>query len=264
MDIIRFQVDTLRVEIHPDSQSSARAAAAAASQAMCKPNGTRELASVVFATGASQLDTLRALVSRTEIPWNSVAGFHLDEYVGIDENHPASFRRYLRENLTTRVPFREFHEIDGNAVDLGSFCAGYVKKLRESSPQLCLLGIGENGHLAFNDPGEADFNDPRDMKVVSLDLTCREQQAAEGWFRNWEEVPGRALTLTIPTIMRIPNLILTVPGERKAEIVRRALYEPISESCPATILRTHQNATLFLDAESASKLELDAIAQQVR
>lgn len=264
MDIIRFHIDTLRVEVHPDSQSSGRAAAAAAAQAICTLNGIQDLVSVIFATGASQLDTLGALINRIDIPWNKIVGFHLDEYVGIDRNHPASFRRYLRDNLTTRVPLREFHEIDGNALDLEGFCAAYANKLRESSPQLCLLGIGENGHLAFNDPGEADFKDPREMKVVSLDCACREQQAAEGWFRSWEEVPDRALTLTIPTIMRVPNLILTVPGERKAEIVRRALYEPISEDCPATILRTHRNATVFLDAESASKLELDAIAQQVR
>ena len=264
MDIIRFQVDTLRVEVHPDSQSSGRAAAAAASQAICELSQGQDSVSVIFATGASQLDTLGALTNRSDIPWNRIVGFHLDEYVGIDKNHPASFRRYLRENLTTRVPLRDFHEIDGNVLDLDSFCAAYAKKLHESGPQLCLLGIGENGHLAFNDPGEADFKDPRHMKVVSLDSACREQQAAEGWFRSWEEVPDRALTLTIPTIMRVRNLILTVPGERKAEIVRRALYEPISEDCPATILRTHRNAIVFLDAESASKLELDAIVQQVR
>jgi glucosamine-6-phosphate deaminase len=162
--------------------------------------------------------------------------------------------------LTTRVPIHEFHEIDGNAPDSERFCISYTKILRDGNPQLCLLGIGENGHLAFNDPAEADFEDPRDMKVALLDSTCREQQAAEGWFRTCEEVPSRALTLTIPAIMRVPKLILTVPGERKAHIVKRALHEPISEACPATILRTHPDVTVFLDADSAAELELDAIA----
>jgi glucosamine-6-phosphate deaminase len=260
MEVMRFRIHQLNVEVHPDSQSSAQAAADAASQAICRLSQVQDLISVVFATGASQREMLDALVSREDVPWNKIIGFHLDEYVGIDENHRASFRRYLRENLTTRVPLCEFYEIDGNARNLESFCASYAKKLRESNPQLCLLGIGENGHLAFNDPGEAKFQDPLDMKVVLLDSACHRQQVAEGWFRRSDEVPSQALTLTIPTIMRIPKLILTVPGERKAHIVKRALQDPISEACPATILRTHPDATLFLDAASAAELNLrDAV-----
>jgi glucosamine-6-phosphate deaminase len=262
MDMIRFQIDSLNVEIHPDSKSSGCAAAKAASQVIGKWSNAQDHIGVVFATGASQLDMLNALVNRHDIAWSKIVGFHLDEYVGIDEKHSASFRRYLREHLIERVPLHEFNEIDGNAPDLERFCAAYAKKLKESDPQLCLLGIGENGHLAFNDPGEANFDDPREMKVVRLDSACREQQAAEGWFGSWEEVPDRALTLTIPTIMSIPKLILTVPGERKAQIVKRTLHEAISENCPATILRTHPDATLFLDAESAAELEIDAIAHR--
>lgn len=258
MGIIRFQVNTLNVEIHPDSKSSASAAAEAASQAIRELTENRDIVSVIFATGASQLDMLNALVDRRDISWSKIVGFHLDEYVGLDESHPASFRRYLRQNLTSRVSLREFHEIDGNAPDLDAFCAAYASKLRAADPRLCLLGIGENGHLAFNDPGEADFRDQREMKVTLLDSACREQQAAEGWFENPEKVPHRALTITIPTIMRIPKLILTVPGERKAQIVRRTLAESISENCPATILRTHPDATLFLDTESAAELALNA------
>jgi glucosamine-6-phosphate deaminase len=257
MDTIQFRVDLLNVEIYPDSESCGKAAAEVVSKILCELSRKRDTIGVIFATGASQLDTLEALVSRNDIPWEKIVGYHLDEYVGIDVNHPASFRKYLRQNLTARVPIREFHEIDGNATDLDSFCRAYAKKLREANPQLCLLGIGENGHLAFNDPGEADFHDSSEMKVALLDSACRKQQAAEGWFRTWEEVPNRALTLTIPTIMRVPKLILTVPGERKAEIVKRALHEAISESCPATILRAHPNATLYLDAESAAELNLD-------
>jgi glucosamine-6-phosphate deaminase len=257
MNIIRFKVDTLHVEVHPDSKSSGHAAAESASQAIRRLCKVRNPVGVVFATGASQLDTLNSLVNREDIPWDKVVGFHLDEYLDLDENHPASFRRYLRQNLTSRVPIHKFFEIDGNAPDHDSFCRAYAKQLREADPQLGLLGIGENGHLAFNDPSVADFHDPLEMKAALLDSACRKQQAAEGWFRTWEEVPNRALTLTIPTIMRVPELILSVPGGRKAEIVKRTLHEEISEKCPATILRTHPNAKLFLDSESAAQLNLD-------
>ncbi len=264
MNIIRFQANQLNVEIHPDSESAGRAAAEAASGILAEQTANRHIVGVIFATGASQLDILNALVGRRDIPWSKINGFHLDEYVGIDENHPASFRRYLRENLTSRVSMHAFSEIDGNAQDLDRLCQLYASRLREADPQLCLLGIGENGHLAFNDPGEADFHDPQGMKVVNLDEACREQQVAEGWFGTLEEVPERALTLTIPTIFRIPRLILTVPGERKAQIVRRALHDSISEDCPATILRTHPNAKLFLDVESAAELDLKNVALSAR
>jgi glucosamine-6-phosphate deaminase len=248
----RFQVGTLKIEIHPDRIAAGEAAARAAAESL------RELAragdfAVIFATGASQLATLQALTSIPNLPWNRVAGFHMDEYIGIPPDHPASFRRYLRENLTERAPLREFHGIDGEA-DPESVCREYAAKLREYAPKLCLLGIGENGHLAFNDPGEANFEDPLDMRVVRLDRTCREQQVAEGWFPSFEAVPDRALTLTIPTLFRVPKLIASVPGGRKARIVRRTLEEPISTACPATILRTHPDTTVYLDEESGEEL----------
>lgn len=255
MDIIRFQASSLDVEIHPDSQQAGQAAAQAASQWLRSLADKRESIGVVFATGASQLDTLRAIVAGSLLPWNKIDGFHLDEYVGLDENHPASFRRYLRERLTEQVAMRSFREIDGGTSDPEALCRDYAEALAKADPQLCLLGIGENGHLAFNDPQEADFHDPRAMKVVTLDRECREQQSAEGWFRSLSEVPERALTVTIPTMLRIPRLIVTVPGTRKAHIVYRSLSEPISTRCPATILRTHPNATLYLDRESAAELE---------
>lgn len=264
MDIIRFHVEKLDVEIHPDSKSCSEAAAKAAAKALSELDRNRSTIGVLFATGASQLDTLHALIHRDAVPWNKILGFHLDEYVGIDENHRASFRRYLRENLTSHVVMREFTEINGNAADLDSFCRSYAEKLHQADPQLCLLGIGENGHLAFNEPEEADFHDPKDMKVVRLDSACRRQQAAEGWFPTPGEVPDRAITITISTIFRIPRLILTVPGERKAKIVKRALEAPISEACPATILRKHPGATLFLDAESAAELNFKEIAVSAR
>lgn len=245
---------TAKLEIYPDKTAAGRAAALVAAQAMVDLGRSQKNLSIIFATGASQLETLRALTAMPELPWDQVHGFHLDEYVGIDENHPASFRRYLRENLTQRVRMKEFSEIDGSAPDPDFICQQYAAKLRVSNPQLCLLGIGENGHLAFNDPGVADFHDPVDVKIAHLDEVCRRQQAAEGWFKDLREVPERAITLTIPAVFRVPKLIVSVPGKRKAQIVRRTLEDPISTDCPATILRTHPDVTIYLDAESAAEL----------
>ena len=184
----------------------------------------------------------------------------MDEYVGMSDDHPASFRRYLRERLTSRVRMRDFLEVNGTAPDLAELCRDYAEQLRAADPQLCLLGIGENGHLAFNDPGEADFKDPVDVKIVHLDAVCRQQQFAEGWFNTFQEVPEEAITLTIPTLLRVSKLIVSVPGTRKARIMRRTLEEPISPECPSTILRTHSDATVYLDQETAAELNGLALA----
>lgn len=249
-----LQAGKLTVEVHADRRAMGEAAAQAATQAMRQSsNGSANLG-VIFATGASQLETLRALTSMPNIPWERIIGFHLDEYIGLPVNHPASFRGYLRRNLTEKVGMKEFWEIDGTAPDIEQVCREYSRKLRQATPQICLLGIGENGHLAFNDPGEADFEDPLDIKVVNLDRACREQQTGEGWFASLDEVPAQALTVTISSLMRVPKLIISVPGSRKAKIVRRALEEEISTECPATILRTHPDAVLFLDGDSAEEL----------
>ena len=244
----------LKVEIFPNRESAGRAAAQAAADEMHRLSESGQAIGVIFATGASQFETLEALTAMQGLPWGQVLGFHLDEYVGLPEDHPAGFRHYLRERLTSRVTMRHFFEINGNAADLGAECRNYVQALRQAEPQICLLGIGENGHLAFNDPAEADFSDPLAMKVVELDEACRRQQAAEGWFPSWNEVPEQALTLTIPTLFQVPRLIVSVPGNRKAEAIRRTLHDPITTDCPSTLLRTHPDATLYLDTESAAEL----------
>lgn len=253
--IIRLTVGTLKLEIYPSAESAAEAAAQAAAQGLRQMTHQRTDVGVIFATGASQLGTLRALTAARDVRWDVVRGFHLDEYVGLAPDHPASFRRYLRENLTQKIQMREFFEIDGFARDLEQVCRDYAGKLRSANPQLCLLGIGENGHLAFNDPSEAQFDDPLDIKIVHLDTICRQQQAAEGWFKSLEEVPELAITLTIPTLFRVPKLIASVPGSRKAKIMRRTLEAPVASDCPSTILRTHPDATVYLDAESAAELD---------
>jgi len=246
----------MKLEVRSSRQAAGAAAARAAAEELRRLDSLGDSIGVIFATGASQFETLDALTSIPGLPWGKVQGFHMDEYVGLDENHPASFRRYLRERLTRRVAMREFYEMDGNAADIDLFGREYIHKLDLANPKLCLLGIGENGHLAFNDPGVADFNDPQAIKVVTLDVMCRRQQVAEGWFANLDSVPNQALTLTIPTLFRVPKLIASVPGLRKAQVVRRTLEEPISTNCPSTLLRMHDDVTIYLDVDSASELEM--------
>ena len=257
-----LQIEAIKLEIHPDSDAAGLAAAQDAGRALVELGNCSHLISVIFATGASQIRTLDALTRIEGLPWNRVRGFHMDEYIGLDRHHPASFRRYLSEQLTSKVQMMSFDEIDGSAPDPERTAKEYGERLRAADPQLCLLGIGENGHLAFNDPAVANFTDPLDAKIVVLDAKCRQQQAAEGWFDNVDEVAPRAITLTIPALLRVPKLIVSVPGRRKAEIVRRALTEPISTECPATILREHPNVTVYLDNESARELGEVIVSQR--
>ncbi|HXR38914.1 MAG TPA: glucosamine-6-phosphate deaminase [Terracidiphilus sp.] len=253
--VARFKAGKMKLEIHSSRQAAGAAAARAAAEELRRLDRLNDSLGVIFATGASQFETLDALTSIPGLPWDKVQGFHMDEYVGIDENHPASFRRYLRERLTQRVAMRHFYEMDGNAADIDLFAREYIQKLDLANPKLCLLGIGENGHLAFNDPSEADFDDPQAIKVVSLDDVCRRQQVSEGWFASLDAVPKQALTLTIPTLFRLPKLIVSVPGSRKAQVVRRTIEESISTQCPSTLLRTHDDVTIYLDPDSASEIQ---------
>lgn len=244
------------MKVCADADALAKAAAASAADYLRTLAARQESVAVIFATGASQAATLLALTSLPGLPWDQVIGFHMDEYLGLSDQHPASFRHYLRERLTRKVKLRHFYEIDGTAADVEATCRIYADRLRNRQPLLCLLGIGENGHLAFNDPAEADFTDPRDVKVVSLDDQCRQQQVSEGWFKSFSDVPRQAITLTIPALFRVPCLIASVPGKRKAAIVKRVLTDAISPACPATVLREHPCATLYLDPDSADGLAL--------
>ncbi len=250
-----LQIDSLKIEVYPDKMSAGQAAAAAAASAMRQLAEVTGDIGVIFATGASQIPTLDALTQIPDLPWARIQGFHMDEYEKMEPEHPASFRGYLRERLTSKVSMKQFYEIDGTVPNLEQLCADYTSKLKAANPQLCLLGIGENGHLAFNDPPVADFYDPKDMKIVELDAACRLQQFAEGWFKSLDEIPTNAVTLTIPALFRVPKLIASVPGPRKAHIVFRSLTEPISTMCPATLLRTHPDCTVYLDQASASELQ---------
>lgn len=234
-----------------DAAALGQAAAACAAARLRQLAGGHETVPVAFATGASQLATLRALRAMADVPWPRLVGFHLDEYVGLTAGHAASFRAYLHRELSSQVPFRGFHFIaaaDGAAPRQAA--AAYAALWQATPPLLGLIGIGENGHLAFNDPG-ADFADPLPVRVVALDPICRQQQVAEGWFPSLDAVPVQAITVTLPTLMAIPELIVSVPGPRKRAAVRRTLRDSISPACPATLLRQHPNVHLFLDAEAA-------------
>ena len=255
VEIKRFQIEKLKIEIYSTREEAGAAAAQATAEELTKLGQKNETIGVIFATGASQIETLRALIAIPGLPWDRIRGFHMDEYVGIVADHRASFRHYLRTKLAQHVRMHQFYEVDGNCPDPEKGCQDYADSLHAANPRICLLGIGENGHLAFNDPGIANFNDPLDMKVVDLDDDCKRQQVAEGWFKSTDEVPAQAMTLTIPALFRVPKLIVSVPGLRKAAIVSRTLHDAITTACPASILRTHPDATIYLDEESASELD---------
>jgi glucosamine-6-phosphate deaminase len=251
----RLRIDALDVEIHDDVAALALAAAREAAATVRAAVERRGEARVLLATGNSQLAFLAALVASPGVDWTRVRAFHLDEYVGISPAHPASFQRYMRERVGTRLPLRSFDYLDGDAADPEAEARRYESLLRARPVDLCCCGIGENGHLAFNDPPVADFDDPRDVKVVPLAEESRRQQVGEGHFATIDAVPTHAITVTIPALLRAGRVLAIVPEARKAAAVRRSLCGPVAPSCPASALRRHAHATCYLDAESAAELE---------
>lgn len=250
----RYHVDSLAVEVHSDRRSLGAAAARCAAEAIGHAVAESGEAAVIFASAVSQNEFLETLRTLPGIDWTLITVFHMDEYLGIGRDHPASFRRYLAEHLVDHVPARQFHELRGDAADPEAECVRYERLLREANPALVALGIGENGHLAFIDPAECDFDDSRDVRVVDLDETCRRQQVHDGAFESLATVPLRALSLTIPVFLRTPRVVACVPGFTKKQSVKTALEGPVVESCPASVLRRHSGAHLFLDADSAALL----------
>jgi glucosamine-6-phosphate deaminase len=246
-------VDRLRVQIFPDRAALGEAAGTAAAGEIARVLQEKGSARVILASAPSQNELLTTL-TESAIDWSRVTLFHMDEYVGVDAQSPASFRRYQAEHVLSRIKPATFHGIAGEASDTESECARYKRLLNESPIDVVCLGIGENGHLAFVDPPFADFNDPLMVKIVELDEMCRHQQVHDGCFPNLDAVPSRAITLTLPALLRGKALFCAVPGPRKAQAVRDTLHGPMSPVCPATILRTHPNATLYLDKDSASLL----------
>lgn len=248
-------VDDLRVFIHPSSSALGEAAADEAAEVIRAAVEARGVANAMFATGNSQLQFTEALIARgPEIPWNRVVLFHMDEYVGIDDDHPAGFAKWIVERIVERANPMQAYLLDPEA-DPEAECARYTKLLSDHPLDLCCLGIGENGHLAFNDPPDnADLADPLDVKVVTLIESCRLQQVNEGHFASIATVPERAITVTVPALLRAARVIAVVPEARKAVPVARSLEGPISASCPASALRTKVGATLHLDPDSGAQV----------
>ncbi|MFO7782785.1 MAG: glucosamine-6-phosphate deaminase [Spirochaetia bacterium] len=212
-------------------------------------------ANIVLATGASQFDTLSALVRSTAIDWSKVTVFHLDEYIGIGPNHPASFRRYLRERFADKVgPLADFHYIAGDTESPDAEARRLAQLIDHRDICVAFIGIGENGHLAFNDP-PADFTTTAPYIVVDLDEQCRQQQMGEGWFDSFHAVPTRAISMSVNQIMKARTLIVSVPDERKAKAVHCAVEGPITPECPASMLQRHPDCRLYLDTESAVLVE---------
>jgi glucosamine-6-phosphate deaminase len=211
-------------------------------------------AAVIFASAPSQNEFLAALRQEPGIDWPRLTAFHLDEYVGIAPDHPASFRRFLVDRLFDHVEVAAFHGLDGQSPDLASECARYAGLLRQAGPALAILGIGENGHLAFIDPPVCDFAEQADVRVVELDEPCRKQQVNDGCFPSLTEVPRTALSLTVPFLMKVPRAVAIVPGPAKRSAIAAAIRGPVTTACPASILRRHRDATLFLDEDSAAGL----------
>ena len=251
----QFNVENVAVEIYSDKPSLSSAAAYFVADQIKAAFTRRGEANVVFATGASQYDFLAALRALNNVDWSKVTAFHLDEYINLSAQHPASFRRYLQERLFDDLPFRAVHLLEGDAVDPRQECVRYEALLRDKTIDIACIGIGENGHLAFNDP-PADFETDALVHVVTLDLACRQQQVGEGHFPTVDDVPAQALSMTIPAILSAEVISCVVPNRRKAEAVRCALEGPVEPGCPASVLRRHPQCRLYLDSGSASHLTL--------
>ena len=249
------QYEQLPVESHPSNEALGEAAAVCLIQEINNRLKQKETVNLIFATGNSMYTLYAGLRKHAqEVPWSRVRIFHMDEYVGISETHSASFRRYLHEKIIDLPKPLSFSEVIGDAPDSWEECKRYAHLLSLYPADICCLGIGENAHLAFNDPPYADFNDPETVKIVKLADKSRYQQVGEGHFASFDDVPAEAITLTIPVLLAPSCVLAIVPEARKAQAVKDALTGPITEDCPASILRQTPQARLFLDTDSASLL----------
>lgn len=246
--------DLLNVKIFENRSMMGKAAATDISSKIKELLSEKDYVNMIFAAAPSQNDVLEALVENSEIEWDRINAFHMDEYVGLESNAPQSFGRFLCEHIFGKVKFRSVNYINSVSKDESTECLRYGMLLDEYPTDIVVMGIGENGHIAFNDPGVANFNDSETVKVVELDDVCRQQQVNDGCFDKIENVPTHAITLTVPTLFRADYLYCIVPAATKAKAVKETLNAEINEHCPATILRKHDNATLYLDAESAALL----------
>ena len=249
-----FEKDLLKVNIYSSRDEMGAAAAGDVKAAILRALAEKETINMIFAAAPSQNEVLANLASDKEIPWGRVNAFHMDEYIGLDKDAPQGFGNFLRDHIFGIAPFKSVNYIRIDAPDADEECARYSKLLSENPVDIVVLGIGENGHIAFNDPPFAEFNDTKLVKSVKLDEVCRNQQVNDGCFAKIDDVPTHALTLTVPALMSGKELYCIVPAKTKAKAVYETVNGAITESCPASVLRTHKCATLYLDNDSSSML----------
>ncbi len=251
----------MKVKVFPDKNQLAQAASEQAVELLRKAIAEKGSARIIAATGAAQFEFLELLSNRSDIDWRKVEMFHLDEYLGLPASHPASFRRFLRERLIDKTAMTRFHLLDGEK-DPQKVITEVTAEINKGPIDIAFVGIGENGHLAFNDP-PANFETEEAYIVVDLDEACRRQQLGEGWFKSLDEVPRRALSMTIKQVLKARNIIAIVPDARKAQAVARCFNGEISPMAPSSILRTHANTVIYLDQNSAALLKPEVAAAMI-
>ena len=249
-----MKVDKLEVRIFDTRAEMGAAAAADIRRKLCELLREKPYVNVIFAAAPSQNEVLASLVADKEIDWSRIHAYHMDEYIGLSADAPQGFGNFLRAHIFDLVNLASVNLIESSATDAYLEAARYGRLLLDNPPDVVVMGIGENGHIAFNDPPVADFRDPEVVKPVKLDEICRNQQVNDGCFSSIDEVPTHALTLTVPALTRAPYLFCIVPAPSKAWAVKETLTGSIDEHCPASVLRTHDNAILYLDRDSAAQL----------
>ena len=252
-------VDNLDVRIFSTRDQMGKICAVEAGEKIRRFLSDKEAVNIIFASAPSQLEMLAGLEAEKGIDWGRINGFIMDEYVGLPADAPQSFGVYLKTRFFSKLPFRQVFYINGNPPDLAAECQRYASLLREHPVDISFVGIGENGHLAFNDPYIADFDDPLLVKVnEDMDPACRQQQVTDGWFKSLDEVPHQAITVTMSALTAARYVYAIVPGVTKQKIVKQCLEGPISTDCPGAILRKHPAAQLYLDTDSAALLKVSS------
>jgi len=248
-----WQSGRLKVKLFRTREEVGRAAAETVAQQMQKVMKNKEIVNMVFAAAPSQNEFLGSLTTRNDIDWSRVQAFHLDEYIGLPRDAPQRFANYLRRHIFNKVNARKVYYLDEEGLGAAEEkCKRYANFLEENPIDIACIGIGENGHIAFNDPPVADFEDPLKVRIVELDERCRRQQVRDGCFSSIDEVPTQAMTMTVPAIMSSKYIICVVPGPTKQQAIKCTLEGPVDTACPASILRRHEHAVLFLDEEAAA------------
>jgi len=248
--------DKLTVKIYSSREELGRSAASEAATKIKELQRTQSVLNIIFAAAPSQNEFLENLISQDGIEWDRINAFHMDEYIGLSPIAPQGFGNFLMERIFALKPFRSVNYLNGQCESFEKECARYGKLLVENPADIVCMGIGENGHIAFNDPDVADFSDQEIVKVVELDSLCRQQQVNDGCFSSIAQVPTHALTVTIPVLLKAKYLFCMVPNITKAQAVANTIEQEISERYPSTILRTHSSAMLYLDPQSAGQLKL--------